>query len=803
MLTSTHHVDVPDLTRQVTNPEISMAFAARDSQVVHFASKLQEALFMGCCHAAQAITVCKHHLTKDGRIWDQEQVHLQVKSGPCLGLKDASKELLCLIQVELMLWTKIKQPDFNESHVVGNSDMDCNIWQKLIDLYKTIDRHARLSQDQLQGSEKLTYEVFQIANDFQKRLCDLLDFTNNHFDCDFLEFNGSVAWRESELQSFSAAAFVVVTSTENALSSIPARMAGVIYSSNKNDYSSFKARSILSLSFLVDGTADLVQRKKLKQSTKPVSFNEFGTSTAPPPHVLEIVITFIQSFGSSAVPLPSCRRVPHLSGSTCDDGQQLKQLRRAEIDATELQWHVYHDKLSAHEPVPLDPAQTQQPNADENCPPTCLQHAPLSMPMPPAPLGIAALVPNVAFHCKDNTSVTPSSQSGAPAGSITMIEPGDVPQKGGQFWNPTGPAKGRVSALDVFESGHYKETHPGCAIPTRKSLFITCIFASARVFFLAAAAILLGLVCQPQFDVGSSPSLSMKYLFGTKRRCENDQTTSIGNVAPVAMIAFLILSIVTVFPCDHINWRYFPKQAAHLVCCVRNSHCLSPQFCTPSLKPCRTTDRAFFISSSPQQTVHSYIISKDSWCHGSLVSTLKIMTILSQQCSWRKVVCCILRISLEPNCYVFSRIPACFRSALRAACQLGRSCRISHLILRVPCALSHPGDLELRALNGVFAQLFTELLSSFLQLAFVLNIGRASSVLRAIASVSVLCIKRMNRKWPCTRRAATTVMMTLCFSIAPLCEGQGDRSCALSSDGAASCWGRNDVGQVMLVVLYF
>jgi hypothetical protein len=132
-----------------------MSFAARDSRVVHFASKLQEALVIGRCHVTQVISVCKHHSTKNGSIWDQEQVLLPVKSGPCLRLKDASKELLCLIQDELMLWTKVKQPDFNESHIVGSSNLNYNVLQKLIDLYPAIDRHPRLSQGQIQGSEKL------------------------------------------------------------------------------------------------------------------------------------------------------------------------------------------------------------------------------------------------------------------------------------------------------------------------------------------------------------------------------------------------------------------------------------------------------------------------------------------------------------------------------------------------------------------------------------------------------------------------------------------------------------------------
>lgn len=275
---------------------------------------------------AQVITVCKQLLTKDDKLWYQEAGLLLVKSGPCLRLNIDSKELHCLIHDELTLCTKIKQPNFIELQILGNLYLVCILWQKLIDLYHTIDRHYRLSQEQLQGLEKLTYEVFQIANYFQKKLCDLLDFTKNHIDRDLLDFS-------------------------------------VLHGVN-----------------------------------------------------------------------------------------QLKLRRRAEIEATELHWHAYHDKLSSHEPVPLDP--TQQPNADENCALSCLQHATPSMPVPPASSGIAASGANVALHCKDSTGVASSSQSRAPAGSITMVAPGDAPQKCGHFWNPTGAAKGCVSVLDGFESGH-------------------------------------------------------------------------------------------------------------------------------------------------------------------------------------------------------------------------------------------------------------------------------------------------------------------------------------------------------------
>jgi hypothetical protein len=253
--------------------------------------------------------------------------------------------------------------------------------------------------------------------------------------------------------------------------------------------------------------------------------------------------------------------------------------------------------------------------------------------MPPLSLGTAVLVLNAALHCKDSTGITPSSQSGAFAGSISMVAPGDVPQKYRGSWNPTGAAKGRVSVLDGFESVHGKDTHNGSAIPTRKSLFITCIFASTRVFFLAAAAIVLSLVCQPQVNVGNSPLLSMEDFFGSKGSCETDQTQSIENIAPVARIAFLFLFIVMVFLCDHIKWRYFSRNTARFLCYFTQYHVLSTcrlasQFCPTSLSPCQPTDVVFSTSPSPRQAIHRHATSMASWPHGRLASISNVKNIV-------------------------------------------------------------------------------------------------------------------------------------------------------------------------------
>lgn len=645
MLASPHHADAPHLPCQITNYGFCLELAARDSRVVNFASKLQRVPGIQRRHLAQVITVCKQLLTKDGRPWYHAPGLLLVKSGPCFRLNFASKVLCCRIHDELILCTKVEQPDFNESKIFGNVYPDCNIWQKPVDLYHTIDRHYRLSQDQLQGSEKLPYEVFRFAKDFQKNLCDLLDFTKNYFDCDLLDLS-------------------------------------VLHGLN-----------------------------------------------------------------------------------------QLKQRRRAMIEATELQWYAYYAEISSHEPVPC--AATQQPDANENCPPPCLQHAPASMPMPPAPLGIAALVSNVALHCKYSTGVTPSSQSGTPAGSITMVVPGDAPQKCRQSWNPTGAAEGRVSVLDGFEYGHGKDTHPGGAIPTRKSLFITCIFASTWVFFLGAAAILLSFVCQPQVNVGN-PLLSMENFFGSKRRCENDQTLSVENVAPAAR-TFFVLSIIMVLLCDHIDWRYFLRKTARFLCYLTQYHFLSTcqlasQFCPTNLSPCQTTDVVFSTSPSPRQAVLRLATPMASgWRHGRLASTSnvkKYMSISSHLFYWRNFCRCSSRIYFLPHGHFFSRIAACVRSALLpAALSIDSS---SGFIPRPLRALSPPVDEESRALNRAVAQFYTDLVFFFFQAVNSFNLRRVSSIFRAIALFSVLRITWLKRKRLCMKRAVTSVVLVLCVSTAPL-----------------------------------
>ena len=715
MLASSHHVDLPRLPCQITNYEFCfttqcMVVAARDSRVVNFASKLHEVLGMRS-PLAQVITVCKRPSTKDGRLWYQAPGLLLVKSGPCLTLNIASKELRCLIHDELILCTKVNQPDFNESKIYTNLDLDCNRRQKPIDLLQALNQLLSFRQDKLGGSPNLTDTVFEIANDFYKRLCNPLDVTERQFNCDFLDLNISHARLEFELQSCIIASSTGITSTDHAIICVPERIACVTYSFDQNDETLYLL-SMSSLSCLVPtsshvphastlkispplaaghvGTSqrnfnnalycvfysnaskyddlqhaiarvtsrnvsfwpaflfealegipslcsftrsddncklstvcssvhiDSVQAQKLSQPENIIGFDEFGMSTAPSPQL----VAFIHSgLGSSYILLPSRRHVLHLSGSTCNDGQQSKQLRRAEMEATELQWHVYHGKLFSKKPVPRVP------------------------------------------------------------GSIRAV-PRDVPQKSRKSRNSSSPVTGRISVLDGCKSVEDKGSQLGIAGK----------FASTQLFFLAVASILLHRVCQPQINVVSNPLFSMEDVFESKLCCENDQMPTIENIATVSGIAFFSCSGPCCFFVFTSSGLFFLEK-----------------FFPTSFSPCQPTDPEFFGPSFARQAVHRHMPFVGSWRHSRLSSTSNF--------------------------------------------EIGTS-------------FLPPVDEESCFQHGAVSQLLTKVVFFFFQMAISFNLRRASSDLRTISLFSVLHITRLKRK---LQFMQTVVVLALCISTAPLC----------------------------------
>ena len=169
----------------------------------------------------QMIKTCKRCIecpngTKT-KLWEQDPEDLLKRLEMSLKLNDAYQELYRVTKEKLQTQPKVKQFDFNESQIFGKFDLYCKRVQKLIDMFTTILQFNALASNKVEGMDSLISQFFQLVEDFKKKPYDLLDYTKNTFDRDFLEYNVNIAELETMLQGFINASFENITSTEHAL----------------------------------------------------------------------------------------------------------------------------------------------------------------------------------------------------------------------------------------------------------------------------------------------------------------------------------------------------------------------------------------------------------------------------------------------------------------------------------------------------------------------------------------------------------------------------------------------------------
>ena len=135
----------------------------------------------------------------------------------CLKLSEAYQEQYRLTKKKLQQMPKGKQFDFNEMQIFGKFDLFCRRIIKLIDMFSTIDQFTSLSRNKLEGMEDLIEQFHSIVKDFRQKRHDLLDYHNNKFDRDYVEFNVKISDLEGSLQHFINKSFENITSIENSL----------------------------------------------------------------------------------------------------------------------------------------------------------------------------------------------------------------------------------------------------------------------------------------------------------------------------------------------------------------------------------------------------------------------------------------------------------------------------------------------------------------------------------------------------------------------------------------------------------
>lgn len=112
---------------------------------------------------------------------------------------------------------KGKQFEFSPNQIFGKFDLFCRRVSKLIELFGTVQQFRTLEKHNLEGIKPILDTFDKFVTQFKKRNHKLLDYTNNTFDRDFVEFNVDVSSVETELQKYIDKNFEVITSIEDSL----------------------------------------------------------------------------------------------------------------------------------------------------------------------------------------------------------------------------------------------------------------------------------------------------------------------------------------------------------------------------------------------------------------------------------------------------------------------------------------------------------------------------------------------------------------------------------------------------------
>lgn len=172
----------------------------------------------------QMIICCKNAIldgeTSDDKLWDHERFPPQklipvLKS--CIELNKAYQKQYELTKERLMNIPKGKQFEFSPNQIFGKFDLFCRRVSKLMELFGTIQQFETLSKHNLENMDDIISTFKASVEQFRKKKHKLLNFEQNTFDRDFVEFNVAVSSSETELQQYIRKNFEVIRSVEDSL----------------------------------------------------------------------------------------------------------------------------------------------------------------------------------------------------------------------------------------------------------------------------------------------------------------------------------------------------------------------------------------------------------------------------------------------------------------------------------------------------------------------------------------------------------------------------------------------------------
>ena len=174
-----------------------------------------------CRITDQMIANCSQRIAQGGakdELWDRDIPELVGELRRCLKLEESYKQHYHETKVQLEESNPGgKQFDFNEMQIFGKFELFCRRVNKLIDMFTTIQHFNTLAERRLEGMEPLIDQFHQIQQEFREREHDLLDYHNNRFDRDYVEFNVRIDELEKSLQRFIDQSFETIGSIGHSL----------------------------------------------------------------------------------------------------------------------------------------------------------------------------------------------------------------------------------------------------------------------------------------------------------------------------------------------------------------------------------------------------------------------------------------------------------------------------------------------------------------------------------------------------------------------------------------------------------
>jgi dynein heavy chain len=175
---------------------------------------------VGQLTAAQIAAGKKPGPVDDTVLWDHDQYppeELINMLQQCLDLHEAYIKQYEFTKERLQNVPKAKQFDFNPTHIFGRFDLFCRRVNKLKELFSTIKQFKTLEKHNLEHISPIVNTFQNFVAQFKKKNHKLLDFNNNTFDRDFVEFNVDVSSVETQLQKYIDQNFTVITNIEDSL----------------------------------------------------------------------------------------------------------------------------------------------------------------------------------------------------------------------------------------------------------------------------------------------------------------------------------------------------------------------------------------------------------------------------------------------------------------------------------------------------------------------------------------------------------------------------------------------------------